>query len=95
VASTIKIKRSGVAGKQPNTSTISVGELAINFKDQKLYSSNGTAVFQIGGGGGGDFDFGTFANTVTNPIMYFLNQLGMDLGSFSSPAGFNLDLESF
>jgi hypothetical protein len=53
VASTIKIKRSGVAGKQPNTSTISVGELAINFKDQKLYSSNGTSIFEIGAGGGG------------------------------------------
>jgi len=52
VASTIKIKRSNVAGKQPNTSTISVGELAINYKDQKLYSSNGTAIFEIGAGGG-------------------------------------------
>jgi hypothetical protein len=51
VASTIKIKRSGVSGRQPNTATLSVGELAINYKDQKLYSSNGTAVFQIGGGG--------------------------------------------
>jgi hypothetical protein len=50
VSSTIKIKRSGVAGKQPNTATLSVGELAINYKDQKLYSSNGTAVFQVGGG---------------------------------------------
>jgi hypothetical protein len=51
VASTIKIKRSGVSGKQPNTATLSVGELAINYKDQKLYSSNGTSVFQIGGSG--------------------------------------------
>lgn len=51
MASTIKIKRSGVSGRQPNTATLSVGELAINYKDQKLYSSNGTAVFQIGGGG--------------------------------------------
>ena len=53
MASTIKIKRSGVAGKQPNTASLSVGELAINYKDQKLYSSNGTAVFELGGGSGG------------------------------------------
>ena len=53
MASTIKIKRSGVAGKQPNTASLSVGELAINYKDQKLYSSNGTAVFEIGASGGG------------------------------------------
>jgi hypothetical protein len=48
VASTIKIKRSSVAGKVPTTSDISAGELALNTKDQKIYSSNGTAVFQLG-----------------------------------------------
>jgi hypothetical protein len=48
VASTIKIKRSGVLNKVPTTSDIATGELAINYKDQKLYSSNGTGVFQIG-----------------------------------------------
>ena len=48
MASTIKIKRSSVAGKIPTTSDIITGELAINTKDKKLYSSNGTAVFEIG-----------------------------------------------
>jgi hypothetical protein len=48
VASTIKIKRSSVAGKVPTTSDIATGELALNTKDQKLYSSNGTVVFPIG-----------------------------------------------
>ena len=48
MASKIKIKRSSVANKVPTTSDIDVGELAINTKDQKLYSSNGTAVFTIG-----------------------------------------------
>ncbi len=52
MASTIKIKRSGVSGKQPNTASLSVGELAINYKDQKLYSSNGTSVFEIGASSG-------------------------------------------
>lgn len=50
MASTIKIKRSSVAGKIPTTSDITTGELAINTKDQKLYSSNGTSVFEIGAG---------------------------------------------
>ena len=48
MASTIKIKRSGVAGKKPTTSDISTGELALNTKDQKLFSSNGTSVFELG-----------------------------------------------
>jgi len=48
MASTIRIKRSSVAGKSPNTSNLSTGELALNLADKKIYSSNGTAVFEIG-----------------------------------------------
>jgi hypothetical protein len=43
---TIQLKRSSVAGKQPNTSTLAIGELALNLTDQKLYSSNGTGIFE-------------------------------------------------
>lgn len=45
---TIQIKRSSVPGKTPNTSTLAIGELALNLSDQVLYSSNGTGVFSIG-----------------------------------------------
>jgi len=48
MASTIRIKRSSVAGKTPNTSILSTGELALNLADKKLYSSNGTSVFELG-----------------------------------------------
>jgi hypothetical protein len=51
VASTIKIKRSSVAGKRPTTSEITTGELALNTKDQKLFSSNGTSVFELASAG--------------------------------------------
>ena len=47
MASTIKIKRSSVPSKVPTTSDIATGELAINTKDRKIYSSNGTAVFSF------------------------------------------------
>jgi hypothetical protein len=53
MASTIKIKRSNVAGKTPTTSDIDTGEIALNIKDQKLYSSNGSSVFEIGVYNGG------------------------------------------
>lgn len=46
---TIQLKRSSVAGKQPTTGTLSIGELAINITDQKLYSSNGSAIFEPAG----------------------------------------------
>ena len=48
MASTIKIKRSSVAAKVPTTADINTGELALNITDRKLYSSNGTTVFEIG-----------------------------------------------
>lgn len=43
-----KLRRSSVAGKAPNTSTLSTGELAINLTDRKLYSSDGTNIFETG-----------------------------------------------
>jgi hypothetical protein len=46
---TIQLKRSSVAGKTPNTSTLSTGELAINLTDKKLYSSDGSNIFEPAG----------------------------------------------
>jgi len=48
MASVVKIKRSSIQGKEPTTSDITTGEIAINLRDQKLYSSNGSVVFEIG-----------------------------------------------
>ena len=48
----VKIKQSSVAGNTPTTSQIVQGELAINTADQKLYSNDGTAVFEIGASSG-------------------------------------------
>ena len=43
---TIQLKRSSVAGKRPTTSTLNIGELALNITDQKLYSSDGSTIFE-------------------------------------------------
>lgn len=48
MASLIKIKRSSVQGKTPTTGDITAGELALNTRDGKLYSSDGSVVFEIG-----------------------------------------------
>lgn len=48
MASVVKIKRSSIRGKAPTTSNITTGELALNLADGRLYSSNGTSVFEIG-----------------------------------------------
>ena len=48
MASIVKIKRSSIQGKAPTTSDITTGEIALNLRDQKLFSSNGSVVFEIG-----------------------------------------------
>jgi len=48
MASTVKIKRSNVAGKVPTTSDITAGELALNTNDGRLYSTDGIKVTEIG-----------------------------------------------
>jgi hypothetical protein len=48
MASVVKIKRSSVQGKKPTTSDIVSGELALNTRDGKMFSSDGTAVFEVG-----------------------------------------------
>jgi hypothetical protein len=48
MASIVKIKRSAVAGKIPTVGNLESGELALNLADGRLYSTDGSAVFEIG-----------------------------------------------
>jgi len=48
MSSTIKIKRSSLAGKSPTTANLDTGELALNTSDGRLYSSTGSDIFEIG-----------------------------------------------
>jgi hypothetical protein len=41
-------KRSTVSGVVPTTSDISAGELGINLADRRIFTSNGSAVFELG-----------------------------------------------
>lgn len=43
-----RVKRSTVSGITPTTSDIAAGELAINLPDRKIFTSNGTAVYELG-----------------------------------------------
>lgn len=48
MASVVKIKRSSVQGKQPDSSQLQLGELALNTRDGKLFSSTGSSIFEVG-----------------------------------------------
>lgn len=54
MANKFQIKRTSVSGRTPNTTNVSntayidAGELAVNLTDQKLFTSNGSAHFEVG-----------------------------------------------
>ena len=48
MASILKIKRSAVRGKSPTTADLQQGEIALNTRDKKLFSSDGSVIFEIG-----------------------------------------------
>jgi hypothetical protein len=48
MASRVSIKSTATANLVPNTSLVDSGELVINIADGKLFSSNGSAVFEVG-----------------------------------------------
>ena len=57
----IILYNSGTTGNTPTTGNLQVGELAINYKDGKLFYNNGTAVVAFTSGGGS-------SNTATGNI---------------------------
>ena len=48
MASVVKIRRSSVQGKAPTVEQLQLGELALNTADGKLFSSTGSAIFEVG-----------------------------------------------
>jgi len=42
-----------------------------------------------------DFDFGNFRKTLTDPILYLINSMVVDFGTFTRPANLSMDLGRF
>lgn len=58
MAQTIKLRRSGVAGKVPSVNDLALGELGLNYADAKLYCRKSVAgqsdtIVELAGGAGG------------------------------------------
>jgi hypothetical protein len=66
MATKIAIKRTSVAGRTPNTSILDTGELALNITDQKLFSSDGTNIFELGA----NLSSLSVSNTVTSTGLF-------------------------
>lgn len=48
MGSVVKIKRSSVKGKAPTTSDLETGEIAVNLRDSKIFSSDGSNIVELG-----------------------------------------------
>ena len=55
------------------------------------YVSEWTTVTNTGSGVSADFDFGNFQKSYSNPLLYALDKVGIDSGSFSTPSPYNFD----
>lgn len=65
----IQHRRSSTPGTVPTTAQVLVGELALNLADKKIYTNDGGAIVEIGGGGGsGSPDTITIVNGNTNLV---------------------------
>lgn len=90
MANTIKIRRSGVSGRIPTTSDLSIGELGLNYADAKLYCKKVVdgveSVAEIGAGGGigGDhvgITVGTYGGLATADVGTSVTTLRFDSNS--------------
>lgn len=85
----IQVKRSQTGGVVPTTGDLDIAELGINTADKKMFTSNGTAIFEVGSNlssvsvGGGKFS----ANT-TNAYID-----GVPISSGGSPGGANTQIQ--
>jgi len=96
MATTIKHKRSSVSGNIPATGVMEVGELAINFADQKIYTKTGAgAVIELAPGGnatltllsftgdGSAVDFTLSSNPQENNTLVYIDGVYQNKTSYS------------
>ena len=88
MAQTIKLRRSSTSGAVPTTSQLSLGELALNTADGKIYmKKSDNSIVEVGGDGALSSSFNLFEYTATSNQTTFSgsdsnsNTLAYDVGS--------------
>lgn len=69
MGSVVKIKRSTVQGKAPTTSDLQTGEIAVNLRDSKIFSSDGSNIIELGSNTSSS-TIGTLTVGNTNPYTF-------------------------
>jgi len=96
MATNIKLKKSSVAGKIPDSSDLEYGELALNYADGLIYyknSSNSVALINATAVG---VDSAAVTNLIDTAYITArsVSNYAFDFGTFGAAVGFTLDMGS-
>ena len=87
MASVIKLKRSLTPGSVPGS--LEAGELAINIPDKKLFSSNGSSVFNVSGD---RYNLGSGAHDLGASIVLTVDNAGLSNDAITFIGGSGIDV---
>ena len=96
MANTVKLKRSSVSGKVPLTSDLSLGEIAVNTNDGRLYmlKNDGTAAVVEIGSMGANGAISENSNTIAASYTMRTNYNGVSAGPVAISTGVTVTIPS-
>ena len=96
MATSIKLKKSSIAGRIPSTSDLAYGELAINYADGVIYYKNSSNSIQSINAAASGVDSAAVTNLIDTDYIRAraVTNYAFDFGTFSAGVGFTLDLGS-
>lgn len=96
MATSIKLKKSSVAGRIPSTSDLEYGELAINYADGLIYYKNSSNTVQSINATPDGVDSAAVTNLIDTDYIRAraVTNYAFDFGTFSAGVGFTLDMGS-
>jgi hypothetical protein len=96
MATSIKLKKSSVAGRIPSTSDLEYGELAINYADGLIYYKNSSNTVQSINATPDGVDSAAVTNLINTDYIRAraVTNYAFDFGTFSAGVGFTLDMGS-
>lgn len=94
MATSIKLKKSSVAGRIPSTSDLEYGELAINYADGLIYYKNSSNTVQSINASPNGVDSAAVTNLIDANYIRAraTTNYAFDFGTFSTAVGFSLDM---
>ena len=94
MATSIKLKKSSIAGRVPSTSDLVYGELAINYADGVIYYKSSSNTIQSISATPSGVDSAAVTNLIDTDYIRAraVTNYAFDFGTFNAGVGFTLDM---